>query len=248
MRNLIIGVAAAFLAVAAPAVASADTGGAVRFTYADTDQDNVPSKEDVVAFSGVVMTDVGSNWRVQFNGTSADADAYGSSYNHSQVEVHAIYNGFGPVAVGGFTGLYDDGSGNGFLLLGVEASGDIGPVHLSASASTGEARNGNQPDVDNIGVQASMGVMQNLSLYVEGSWSDFGGPFGEVDAWGAGFNYNIPNTDFMVGVGYRNADVEWNSGDTEFIGVTFGWRFGDDMGNGYMPGARGLIADGIAWD
>lgn len=245
MRNLILGAAAAIAAViAVPATASADTGGALSFTYAGLDQDNASSKDNVVAFSGVVLTDLNNGWSVQANMTASDTEAYGSSYATSQLEVHAIYD-FGNFQVGGFTGMFDDGFGNGYLSLGLEAATDIGPVHVSGSVSTHDARNGNADDIDNMGIAASMNVMPNLNLAVSGSWSDFGGPFGEVSSYGISASYDIPNTDFAVGIGYRTFETDFANFDMDAIGVSLKWKFGDDV-SGYAPGAAGLIGDAIA--
>jgi hypothetical protein len=245
MRNLILGAAAALVAVLAmPTVASANTGGSVGFLYAGLDQDNNPTKDNVVAFDGVILTDLNNGWLVQANMTATDADAYNSSFATSAFEIHAIYD-FGAVAVGGFTGLFEDGFGNGYLSLGVEAAGDIGPVHVAGSVSTHDNRNGNNSDIDNMGVSAGMNVLPNLNLSVSGSWSDFGGANGEVSSYGIAASYDIPNTDFSVGVGYRTFETDFANFDMDAIGVSLRWKFGEDM-DGYMPGADGLIGDAIA--
>jgi len=245
MRNLILGAAAALAAVVAmPMAASADTGGSIGLTYAGLDQDNNPSKDNVVAFSGVVLTDLNNGWSVQANMVSADTDTNNDSYGTSALEVHAIYD-FGQVAVGGFTGMFEDGFGRNYLTLGVEAAGDIGPVHVSGSISTHDNRNGNQDDLDNMGIQASMAVMPNLRLGVSGSWSDFGGANGEVESYGISADYSIPNTDFVVGIGYRQFETDFANFDMDAIGISLKWKFGDDM-DGYMPGAGGMVGDAIA--
>jgi hypothetical protein len=244
MRNIILGAVAALVAAAAPMAASADTGGSLALTYAGLDQDNNGSKDNVVAFSGVVLTDLNNGWSVQANMTSADTEVYNQSWATSALEVHAVYD-FGNFAVGGFTGLFEDGVGNGYLTLGLEASTDIGPVNVSASISNHDARNGTADDIDNMGLGASMQVIPNLNLGVSGSWSDFGGPFGEVESYGISGSYAIPNTNFAVGLGYRTFETETGAGDMDAIGISLKWNFGDQM-DGYMPGAAGLIGDAIA--
>lgn len=267
MRALLLGVAA-FLAMATPSLAAAETGGHIKLTYASVDSDNsddyyecyyCSSPDNVVALSGVVVTDVNDRWRMQFNATASDTEVdcyycYGESYSeaNNQAEVHATYAA-GNFDVGVFAGMFAF-SGTSFYEYGAEAALNFsrGEVNLSVAGATSP----NEDYVDEITTVAASGsfsLTENLAIGAGVSNTNFGswyynGDDLEVTSYGVNIAYQIPNSDFAVGVGYRSANVEFYDydEDVDFFGVSVAWTFGEGSQGRVMPGASALIPDAIA--
>jgi hypothetical protein len=244
MRSLIIGVAA-LLAVAAPSIASADTGGDIKLTYASID-DQFDSKDNVVALSGMVITDLEhAGWRVQLNAAGSDLDHNTHSDSFSQIEVHAVYD-LGQFQVGAFTGSFNNNGWN-FWEYGVEGAVNFERGQISASAAIADSTNGS--GIDNTTTVAASGVFfinESWSVGATVSQTDFDNFAGSVDSWGVNAAYAIPNTNFTVAAGYRRSDAEFYTDDQDFIGVSIGWSFGDGARGRAMPGAHALIPDAVA--
>ncbi len=264
MRTLMIA-AAAMLAVAAPGVAAAETGGHIKFTYASIDTENSfddecegpcdISSDGLIGLSGAVVTDVSDNWRIQFNGASVDVDAnyFGFDYSraYSQVEVHATRNA-GMFDVGVFGGMFNN-EGSSFYIYGAEAAANFerGRVTVSvAGASSPNSDSDFYDDITTVAASGTFNLTENIHIGATVSNTDFGGEdfsfFGdrEVTSYGVMAAYDIPNTDFTVGIGYRQADSDF--GDTDFVGVSLAWTFGEGSRGRVMPGAEALIPDAVA--
>lgn len=242
MRSLIIG-AAAILAVAVPSMASADTGGSLRLTYASIDDDAEPSKDNVVALSGVVITDLQhDSWRLQFNGSSADVDFDDTSYAYSQAEVHATYDA-GQFQVGGFTGMANL-NGYSFYEYGVEAAVNFERGQIAVSAAGATSTNEDFfDDVSTIAATGTLNLNDSWSVGATVSTTDFGnyGSDDSVDSWGVNVAYQHENCTF--GLGYRSSDY---GPRVDFVGVSLTWGFGEGARGRAMPGAMALIPDAIA--
>ena len=78
------------------------------------------------------------------------------------------------------------------------------------------------------------------------SSSDFDnyGSGDSVDSWGVHVGYQIPNSNFGIGAGYRSSET--GSNDVEFFGVSLTFGFGEGSHRREMPGAMALIPDAIA--
>ncbi len=252
MRSLILGVAA-LLAVAIPGLAAAETGGSIKLTYASLDGDRAfdgesfgNSSDNVVALSGVVITDLAMpNWRIQFNGVSSDTDSEFFSDAHSQVEVHATYDA-GQFQVGVFTGMFNN-NGHSFYEYGAEAAMnfDRGQIAVSAVAAT-SPNSSFFDDTTSIVASGTFNLNDSWSVGATVSSTDFGNFYGansDVDAYGVNVAYQIPNSDFTIAVGYRSAD---SGQDTDFIGVSLAWGFGEGARGREMLGGAALIPDAIA--
>lgn len=241
MRSLIIG-AATFLAMAAPSIASAETGGSLQLTYASLD-DDASNKDNVVALNGVVITDLEqAGWRLQFNGTSADADSYNTSFAYSQAEVHATYDA-GKVQVGVFAGLLNS-NGWGFYEYGVEAAMNFERGQIAVSAAGATSANASFDDTTTIAATGTFNLTEEVSIGATVSSTDFDdfGPGDSVDSYGVNVAYQIPNSNFAIAAGYRHADY---GAEVDFVGVSLTWSFGEG-GQRRMPGAMALIPDAIA--
>jgi hypothetical protein len=268
MRTLMFA-AAAFLAVAAPSVAAAETGGHIKFTYASIDSENSfddecegpcdISSDGLIALSGAVVTDVSDNWRIQFNGASADVDAnyFGFDYSraYSQVEVHAT-RAVGMFDVGVFAGMFNN-EGTSYWIYGAEGAANFerGEITLSVAGATSPNSDDNffgaGDEITSIAASGTFYLTENIVIGASASNTDFGdndfffSDFdGEVTSYGVMAAYAIPNTDFSVGIGYRQSDSDF--GDTDFIGVSLAWTFGEGSRGRVMPGAEALIPDAIA--
>jgi hypothetical protein len=240
MRSLIF-VAAAFLAVAAPGVAAAQTGGSVGLLYADLDDDFDPNKENAIGIEGVVLTETGSGWALGVRGASYDMDHGGHSDGFSQVEVSASYQLSEMIAVGGHVGQFNF-IGSPAWTYGVSARADINQFSVAASASIASPSNSGADDATNFTIEGSMAVTENIGVSIHGSWSDFDGT--EVDSYGIAAGYAFAGTGFELGAFYRQSDGDFV--ENTAIGLRLGYRFGDDMRRRDMLGSEHLLYDAIA--
>jgi hypothetical protein len=252
MRNLIIG-AAALLAMAASSVASAETGGAIKLTFASIDSDDNSSyfcecfndsKDNVAALSGVVVTDLSHDgWRLQFNATSADLEHSSHSDAYSQVEVHAVKH-LGEIDVGVFAGMFNNGGSN-FNELGIEAAMNFEGGQIAVSAATADSPNASYYDeTTTVAATGTFNLNDNWSIGGTISSTDFGnfGDGEDIESFGVNVAYHVPNTRLTVGVGYRSSEGEQ---EVEFLGVSLSWGFGEGALGREMPGALALIPDAI---
>ncbi len=251
MRSLIFG-AAALLAVAAPSMAAAETGGSLRLTYASLDGGRSgfdcecnDSKENIVALSGMVITDLNhEGWRVQFNGASADMDHNDHSDAFSQVEVHAVKN-LGPVELGAFAGMFNNNGWN-FNEFGVEAAMNFEKGRIAVSAVTADSPNSNFFDeTTSVAATGTFNLNDSWSVGATISSTDFGNfANGEdVDSYGVNVAYNVPDSNFTISAFYRSSDSDH---EVDFAGVALTWGFGEGASGRAMPGATALIADAAA--
>lgn len=244
MRNLIMG-AAALLAISAPSIASADTGGSLRLNYASIDDSFEDNKENVVALSGVVITDLSApSWRLQFNGTSADVDFDDTSYAYSQAEVHATYDA-GQFQVGVFTGMANL-NGYSWYEYGAEGAMNFERGQIAVSVAGATSTNTDFDDISTVAARGTFNLTDSVSIGATLSTTDFGnyGSGDSVDSWGANIAYQIPNSNFALGLGYRSS--EYGDTDVDFVGVSLTWGFGEGARGREMPGAMALLPDAIA--
>ena len=238
-KNWLIG-AAAVLAAGLPGAALADTDGHVKFTYASLDEEGDADKESAIALSGAVVTDMGDAWRLQFNGAGASMDHTGHNDEFSQFEAHLIH-GFDNFSLGAFTGHFNQAN-SGFWEFGAEAGITFGQFGITGSASALTATGDGGDDGSNLGVNGYFNLTDNISISGHGSWTDFGFD-DEVDSYGIGAHFAFGNG-LGVGVGWRTSDFD--TAETDTIGVSLNWNFGEGGHNRMLPGAMGLIPDAVA--
>lgn len=252
MRSLLIGVAA-LLAMAASSIASAETGGAIKLTFASIDSDDSSSyycecfndsKDNVAALSGVVVTDLSHDgWRLQFNAASADLEHASHSDAYSQVEVHAVKD-LGEIAVGVFAGMFNN-NGTSFNELGIEAAMNFEGGQIAVSAATADSPNSSFYDeTTTVAATGTFNLNDNWSVGGSISSTDFGNFSGsdDVESFGVNVAYHVPDTSLTLGLGYRSSDGDQ---DVEFLGVSLSWGFGEGARGREMPGALALIPDAI---
>lgn len=235
----LIGAAAAFAATL-PGAAFAETNGHVKFTYASLDESGDPSKEGVTALSGGVVTDLGSSWRLQFNGAGADMDHSDHSDAFSSVEAHAAYD-FGNFSLGGFlSNMMAESLDGSYWGVGAEATATFGRFGLNGSVSNFES-NGSDDDVSNYGVGAGFRITDSFHLGANGSWTDTGDD--DVESFGISAGYQFP-VGIGLALGWRT--TEFDSADTDAISLSVSYSFGESAPGRYLPGAAGLLPDLIA--
>jgi hypothetical protein len=238
MRSLIIA-AAALIAVAAPGVANANTGGRVGVAIAGLDSDDDPDKEGAWAVNGLVLTEMTPAWAVQFRGQSVDMDHGDHSDGFSQVEIGANYQVNDMFSVGAFVGQ-DTFFGDAFLTYGLAARVDFNNFNVGASISGGDNVNGDEDEINNIAVEGGFSGWQGFYIGVHGSWSDLGSV--DVESYGAALDYFIPGTNMTIGAFYRNSDHDF--GETEAIGIRASINFGT-MPQHPLMGSEHMLYDGI---
>lgn len=275
MRALVLGVVAAIFAMAAPGLASADTGGHIKLTYASIDADNFydyydcecyyyqEQPDNTVALSGDVVTDINDTWRVQFNATTADTEVnygyyYESGYSYSeanaQAEVHATMTA-GNWDVGVFGGMFQASGTSGYE-YGAEAAYNFprGEVSLSVAGVTAPNEDYSD-DLTTVAAAGSFNLTDNLTIGAGASHSNFGNwyYYGDsedltITSYSVHVAYAIPNSDFTVALAYRTSNLEYYDldEDVDFFGVQVGWAFGEGANGRVMPGASALIPDSIA--
>ncbi len=238
MRFLIIA-AAALLAVAAPGVASAQTGGSVGIMFASLDDDNDSAKDSAWAINGIVLSEMDSAWSLQLRGLSIDMDHGSHGDGFSNVEAGANYQIAENISVGAFVGQANL-IGSSYLTYGVAGRVDFGRFDIGASIAGADAVNGGADDLSNVALEGGIALMEGLRLAVHGSWSDFDSI--DAESYGAGLSYHIPNTNVMIGGFYRNTD--YDSGETEAFGVSIALHFGDRTRRPLM-GSEHLTYDAV---
>ena len=241
MRSLIIA-AAAILAVAAPGIASANTGGAVGVTLASLDDDNDSDKEGVWGINGIVLSEIAPGWTLQGQGHSYDMDHGDHGHAFSQVEVGLNYQINEAVAVGGHIGQIND-DGDAHLTYGVSArvNTSLHDISIAAGVTGTDDINGDDDSFSNVVVTVGMPLFDIAHVGIYGSWSDFDSS--DVESFGVVGDVMIPGSRFGVGAFYQTSD--YDSGDADAFGIRLNYNFGDDMMRGKQPGSEHLLYDSI---
>lgn len=236
MKKLLLG-AAALLAITAPGVAAAQTGGYLGTGYATLDEEGDPDKESVWGYGGGAVTHVG-NWRLGVNGTALTMDHNDHDDSFDLFEAHAGYD-FGDFVVGGFMGRFTR-AGTDYDLLGIEGGFTHGRFGVAGSYTNGDSVDAFSGDVTNLTVEGSFAITENWSVGGGFSQSDF--DFGvDGDSYWVGAHYALTNG-IVIGGGYRASDIA--AVETDGFNLTFAWRFGDQVQ--MLPGARELMYDAVA--
>lgn len=251
-QNWLLG-AAALLAMAAPAVARADTTGYVGLGYASLDDDDDGNKDGYSTFNGAVVTELGGDWHVQFD--AADGSMNHNSHDDAQSDatVH-VFNRNGTFAWGGFGG-FQNRTGSSLWDLGVEGQYYVGDFTFGADYTHSDVRNGGDYQVDSVDVTGDYFIMPNLSVGAGVTWRD-----DEFDAedgyiYQANVEYQFADSPFSIGAAYWQANLDYDFGgshDVNSFGVFARWNFGTpdlvtrSREGASMPGGSNFIRDTIA--
>ena len=213
MRNWIIG-AAAFLAVAAPSVASAQTGyvGAV-YGEADTGaaDGDFYGAEGAVAFagSGSIVFEV--------DASLTDSDDSDTGYG----VVGHVYSRNDSHLFGGFVGIAGSDDSETWT-AGLEAAKYYTNWTLAGAVAYGS---NDDADVDGYGVnvEARAFVHDNFRLNGNVGWANLEGPADDEDVvvYGVGGEYQLANVPVSFTAGWNTADFDAGDVDVWTIGVRY---------------------------
>lgn len=266
MRSLMFALAA-MLAVVAPGLAAAETGGHIKITIAGMDVDDSfyddycegdcgfdVDSDGVFALSGVVVSDINDAWRVQFDGASADANAnYSYDYSeysyewsraYSLVQVHATRT-VGMFDVGGFAGLFNN-EGASYYVYGVEGAANFsrGEVTLSVAGATSPNSDDDYyyDDILTVAASGTFNLTERVSIGATVSNTSFGDS--DYYYYGGG---DRDVTSYGVAVAYDipNTDFTvaagYRTSDSDFVDADF---FGLSLAWTFGEGSRGRVMPG----
>lgn len=220
MKKLMLGAAMA-AAIAAPAVANAETNAVVGLQYSNSDYGS-GIDFDAYGVNGAFNHDFGS-WTFQADAATNRIDFGGCCIAQSYAAAHATL-GDESLKYGAFVTLQDlfiySGLGVGvegqWNLSNVTFNGSIGYVDFGDLDSTGT----------NIAVDGSYFFTPNFSVGASLSYLDFESLDGTT--WGVGGEYRFANSPASVTLGYHSADYDYADVDTWTIGLNF------DLGTGSL--------------
>jgi Gram-negative porin len=250
-QNWLLG-AAALIAIAAPAVAHADTTGYVGLGYATLDDNDDGDKESYTTLNGGVVTDIGGDWHVQFDAADGSMDHHGHDDAQSNATVHAFYRN-STFAVGGFGG-FQSRTGSSHWDIGAEGQVYLGNFTLGGDYTHADVRNGGYYQTDSVDVIGDYFIMPNLSVGGGITWRSDEWEGEDAFVYQANVEYQFSGSPFSVGAAYWQADADYDSSgghDTNSFGVFARWNFGTpdlitrNHEGASMPGGSNFVRDVI---
>ena len=219
MRNLIIGVAAAVMAMAAPGLASADVRATVGAQYAHQDFGH-GDNADVVGLNGAFNDDFGNGWTLQGDGVSNRVD-FGSG--------PAEGFGYGAVSAGvrndqwaayGYVGLADGSFIPSTSEIGIGGQLYFNNITLDGSFSYADIDGAHSNPTD-ISVDGSYFFNDNFDVTARYSHIDTDGFTGDdnFNVYGVAAEYRFANSPVSVNLCYSHADTNPDSSNTWTVGV-----------------------------
>jgi hypothetical protein len=230
MRKVLLGAAAA-MAIVAPGVASADTSGNVAFSYNSLDDDNDGSKEDYLALSGAVVTNLSGNWNLQFDAEMGDMNHSDHTDTFATATAQAFWRD-DMWAFGGFAGFTSDET-NGYI-LGADASVYLDRFSLSGTAFFGGDREDSDDEITGAGVSGSFFLSDNFSLGADVSWYEFdfgGGNDQDGTVYGVNAEYQFAGSAWSIFGGYHTSDEDYFGTDKEVDSFSIGGRYNFGTGS-----------------
>ncbi|WP_395646064.1 porin [Terricaulis sp.] len=236
MRKYLVGAAAVTAMLAAPGLASADSGS-VGVSVGNFSADG-GGEADFWTLNGAYTHDLDNGWTMQFDGEHASLDGGGSTN---------LGSGYGAVALGmrndqyafyGWVGLSD--AFVSATQLGIGGQWYLG--QMTFNGSLGYADADNAYNVTDIHVDGTYYFNDNLGLgaeYTTTSFDSSGGSDLDIDTWGINGVWRFTGSPFQVNAGYRWSDTDFGDLDTWQLG--FSYHFGTDS-------ARGESQSGSSWN
>lgn len=252
MKTFLVGAAAA-AALIAPGVASADTQGAIDFTFEQTDYDNSFSDFDTYALGGGFAADVSHGLRLQLDGRAVlqDFDGFSGDSSHGYAAAH-LSGDLGGFNVGGFLGIVNY-YGDAGTFLGAEARHAFG--NFVADGSIGHADFDSGYDGTSYRLGGSYFFMPNFS--VSGGYGFTGidsGQDHDITEWKFGAAYQFTNNIELYGAYIDSENDRSVSADYEFETFQIGMRlnFGggtlqDNTNTGLWNSARQISETWARW-
>ena len=250
MKKLLVGAATA-AALIAPSVASADTQGAIDFTFENTEYDS-GSDFDAYSLGGAIATDISHGLRLQADGRTTLQEWSSDSYSHGYTAAH-VSGDLGGFNVGGFVGLLNY-YGDGGTLLGVEARNDWGNFSVDGSIAFSDFRD-NDFDGTHYNIGGSYFFMPNFAVNAGYSFNeiDTGADY-ELDAWSLGAAYQFANNVEVFGAwtntNYEVNGSDYNETDSLQLGVRLnigGGTLQDNTNGGLWNSARDVADTYLRW-
>lgn len=228
MKKLMLGAALA-AAIAAPAVANAETNGSIDLGYENSDFDY--GDFETYSLGATVTHDMGG-WTIQGDGRTSLQNWSGNDYSHSYGAIHGSKDVHG-WDVGGFVGLVNY-YGDPGTLIGVESRTAFGNFSLDGLiAYTDFDDNGYEGTSARVG--GAYFFMPNLSANAAVGWTDIDTDFGtdyEIWEYTVGGAYQFSNN-MAITAGYTSTDGDRSTG-TSYDGDSFKLGFVVNFGGGTL--------------
>lgn len=220
MRKLIIGVAAAVMALAMPGLASADVRATVGVQYSNADSNNFPDNINTWGLNGAFSTDFSNGWTLQGDGASNRIDD-SSGVNLGQ--------GYAALSLGmrndqwaayGFVGLADASILPSTTEIGVGGQLFFNNITVDGSFTYADIDGFNSNPTE-IAVDGSYFFNDNLSVTGRYAHVDTDGLTADdnFNVWGVGAEYRFDNSPFSVNASYAQADTNPDNTNIWSIGV-----------------------------
>lgn len=245
MKKILVGAATA-AALVAPGIASADTLGAVDFTYESTDYD-AGSAFDGYSIGGAIATDVSNGLRLQVDGRTTMQDWSYDTYSHGYAAGH-LSGDIAGFNVGGFAGIVNY-YGDGGTLLGVQARNDWGNLSVDGSIAFTDFRD-NDYDSTHYNIGGSYFFTPNFAVNAGYSINEINSGSGyDINAWSLGAAYQFANNVEVFGAwtntNFEYNGAEYNQADSLSLGVRLNLNGGtlQDNTNGGLWNSARDVAD-----
>ena len=231
MKEMMFG-AAAILAAAAPGFASAEAIGSLGVAYGSQDQDNDPSKDDLLAIEGVVALDAGG-YDFQLGVGNFDAKFDDHSHNYGAVDAHIGRSG-DTYAFGVFGGALNL-SGDVAYGVGLEGAWYVGNFTVGGDVSYASTRGDPAYDMSSAFVNGAYYFSPNLAARGEVGWIDTEWMGSESIAYAVGLEYLFTSLPISISGEYLATDADFTGGGSQ---ETTGWQ----LGVAYQFGGADLMA------
>ncbi len=250
MKKILVGAAAA-AALIAPGVASADTSGAIDYTYESTDYDNGDGF-DAYSLGGAIVTDVSNGLRLQADGRTTLQEWNSDGYSHGYAAAH-LSGDLGGFNVGGFAGMLNY-YGDGGSVFGIEARRGIGNFSVDGSIAFSDFGDNNY-DGSHYNIGGSYFFMPNFAINADYSVDDIDSGAGyDLDGWSLGAAYQFSNNIEVFG-NWTNTNYEYNGSDyNETDALQLGVRLNinggslqDNANGGLWNSAREISDTFLRW-
>ncbi len=241
MRKLILAAAVAAMAVAAPAMASAQTGY-VGALYSNTDTDGAADDVDAYGVEGSVFFQAGSSLGAEVDAAVVDGDDVDTAYG---ITGH-LFTRNDQYLFGGFLSV-GDSDDNTTWGGGVEANKYFDRWTLSGSL--GYATNDDDDaDAWGVNVGASLFATDNLRLDANLGWATVDAGANDDDAltYGLGAEYQFASVPISVGAAWSHAEFDDADAESDSIGVTVRYNWGGTLLERDRSGASQAGRSGVA--
>lgn len=222
MRNLIFGVAA-LLAVAAPGIASAQTGYA-GVTWASVDTDGADT-DDVIGVEGAVAFQGSGSIVFEVYAAFADSDESDSVWGLTG-HVYARNDNH---LFGGFIGFADSDDSSTWT-AGLEANKYFARWTLAGAVAY---VNNDDADADGYRINAEARVFPTDNFRLQGGlgWGTFDTALGDTDVWsyGVGGEYQFDRFPVSIALNYAHSEIDDVDVESDAVSVAVRYNWGGTL-------------------